>query len=163
MFKSATVRLTAWYALIIMFISILFSVSLYEVSLHELDDRLHQQMVFLLPRVPKIRAEIISQHNLGSHALLVDLVYFNLIVLVAATTASYLLARQTLEPIEEAHEMQTRFAADASHELRTPLTAMKSEIEVALRDGKLPLSEYQRLLTSNLEEVDRLVTLTNVL
>jgi signal transduction histidine kinase len=69
------------------------------------------------------------------------------------------LARRTLRPIESALAAQTRFAGDASHELRTPLTAMKSELEVALRDPKLSAEEARGLLGSNLEEVGKLETL----
>lgn len=48
-----------------------------------------------------------------------------------------------------------QFSADASHELQTPLTILKGEIEVALRSARSP-EEYQRVLRSSLEEVDRL-------
>jgi signal transduction histidine kinase len=73
---------------------------------------------------------------------------------------SYLLARRTLEPIEAAHEAQTRFTADASHELRTPLAAMRAETEVALRNSKLSAKEARELLHSNLEELTRLTGLS---
>jgi heavy metal sensor kinase len=52
------------------------------------------------------------------------------------------------------HQMR-QFSADASHELQTPLTVLKGEMEVALRAVRTP-AEYQRVLTSGLEEVDRL-------
>jgi heavy metal sensor kinase len=52
------------------------------------------------------------------------------------------------------HQMR-QFSADASHELQTPLTVLKGEMEVALRSPRSP-EEYQRVLTSGLEEVDRL-------
>src|SRR3989454_3310501 len=52
-----------------------------------------------------------------------------------------------------------RFSADAAHELRTPLTALKGTLEVALRaDRSGP--EYREALASALEEVDRLVRLS---
>ena len=37
-----------------------------------------------------------------------------------------------LERVEDAHERQRRFVADASHELRTPLTGMRAQLEVDL-------------------------------
>src|ERR671923_445297 len=51
-----------------------------------------------------------------------------------------------------------QFSADASHELQTPLTILKGEIEVALRAPRSP-EEYQRVLTSALEESERLAHL----
>ncbi len=60
-----------------------------------------------------------------------------------------------LARIDHAFEAQKRFTADASHELRSPLTALRGEIEVALRRDRSP-DEYRRVLTSALEEVERL-------
>ena len=48
-----------------------------------------------------------------------------------------------------------QFSADASHELQTPLTILKGEIEVALRSDRSP-QEYQHVLRSSLEEIDRI-------
>lgn len=54
---------------------------------------------------------------------------------------------------------QTRqFSADAAHELQTPLTILKGEIEVALRSPRNP-EEYQKVLNSCLEEIDRISSL----
>ena len=48
-----------------------------------------------------------------------------------------------------------QFTSDASHELRTPLTVMKGETELVLRKPR-PLEDYQSVLESNLEEIDRM-------
>ena len=103
----------------------------------------------------------IHQESLSLHRLQLQLILVNLIILVAAGGASYWLARRSLKPIEEALEAQSRFTADASHELRTPLTAMKSEIEVALRNPKLNSKDTKELLSSNLEEIGKLEALSN--
>jgi len=58
-------------------------------------------------------------------------------------------------------DKQKRFVSDASHELRTPLTSIKTEIEVALRSRKLNRKEARNILASNLEEVDKLKSLTD--
>jgi two-component system OmpR family sensor kinase len=93
--------------------------------------------------------------------LKVILISFNILVLFSAERASYVLARRTLEPIEQSLDAQKRFTSDASHELRTPLTAMQAEIEVALRDSKLSKQEAVELLQSNLEEVEKLRRLSD--
>jgi signal transduction histidine kinase len=68
-----------------------------------------------------------------------------------------------LQPLEDAIEEQNRFTADASHELKTPLAALRSEIEVALRDQKFGISDAKKLLNSNLEEIEKLETLSRAL
>jgi two-component system heavy metal sensor histidine kinase CusS len=67
-----------------------------------------------------------------------------------------------LDRLSSAFAQQRRFTADVSHELRTPLTAVRGEIEVALRADRSP-REYQRVLHSALEEIDRMTTMTEEL
>jgi signal transduction histidine kinase len=85
-----------------------------------------------------------------------EFIIINLISLAVAGCLSYWFAGRTLKPIEEAHEAQARFAADASHELRTPLTNIRLENEVFLRQRHFSEREAREILTSNLEEVQRL-------
>jgi two-component system, OmpR family, sensor kinase len=67
-----------------------------------------------------------------------------------------------LDRLSGAFATQRRFTADVSHELRTPLTALRGEVEVALRADRTP-REYQRVLHSALEEIDRMTTMTEEL
>jgi signal transduction histidine kinase len=61
--------------------------------------------------------------------------------------------------VQEKHQM----VADASHELRTPLAVMRSELDVTLREGGLPGSAREVLLSVR-EEVDRIArTVDNLL
>jgi len=60
-------------------------------------------------------------------------------------------------------DKQKEFVSNASHELRTPLTSLKTEMEVALRDKKLTLKDARSLLSSNLEDVDKIQKLSNYL
>ncbi|HSX48270.1 MAG TPA: HAMP domain-containing sensor histidine kinase [Candidatus Nanoarchaeia archaeon] len=167
MFKSATFRLTAWYLAIIMAISLFFSFTVYNGASRSLEEGLRRQVrVFQIPRlqldtgIPGLEQIYNDQLNEGRRRILLDLVRTNLLIIVLGGLGSYWLARRTLEPIEEALEAQSRFTADASHELRTPLTAMQTEIEVALRDGKLKMPEAKQLLHSNLEEIAKLRALS---
>lgn len=60
-----------------------------------------------------------------------------------------------LARIEEAHEHERRFVADASHELRTPLALLRTEIELALRRRRSS-AELERALRSAAVETERL-------
>jgi heavy metal sensor kinase len=57
--------------------------------------------------------------------------------------------------LKDAFQRVNQFSIDVSHELKTPLTILKGETEVALRKER-EKTDYQRLLFSNLEEIDRM-------
>lgn len=167
MFQSATLKLTGWYLLILMIISVIFSAAIYESTFNEVNFRLErlqnslrEEPGFLPDRNNTLTA---AEANSASSHIVGELVYANLVILVGGGFLSYFLARRTLRPIEEAHEAQARFTSDASHELRTPLAAMRSEIEVALRDKEATKEELQDVLKSNIEEVDKLTSLSEML
>lgn len=63
-----------------------------------------------------------------------------------------------LQRLDAALLQQRRIISDVGHDLRTPITAMRGELEVALRSPRSP-AEYQALLRSVLEEVDRLASM----
>jgi len=65
-----------------------------------------------------------------------------------------------LERIDAAFKSQRRLTADVSHELRSPLTVLRGEIEVALR-AERNSRDYQRVLHSALEEIDRLTAMSD--
>lgn len=164
MFQSATLKLTGWYLLILMTLSLLFSVAIYKIASGEVDARFNKIETSLgLPQrygFPDLRT---NQLHEAEENFLVGLGYINLLVFCLGGVGSYYLARRTIRPIEEAHEAQSRFTSDASHELRTPLAAMKTEIEVTLRDPNATKHELRELLESNLEEVNKLTRLSHTL
>jgi heavy metal sensor kinase len=57
--------------------------------------------------------------------------------------------------LKDAFQRVNQFSIDVSHELKTPLTILKGETEVALRKER-EKDDYQKLLLSNLEEIDRM-------
>ena len=67
-----------------------------------------------------------------------------------------------LERLERSFERERAFVADASHELRTPLAILKTEIELALREGRTQ-DELVEALRSAGEETDRLAELAEAL
>lgn len=179
MFRSARIKLTAWYLLIIMVISMSFSAFIYKVLTSELDrvQQIQRSRVerglperHLIIPVPGesgqrpglllIDTDIIEETK---HRLVIFLVIINSGILMLSGGAGYFLAGRTLKPIAQMLDEQNRFVSDASHELRTPLTSIRSEIEVNLRDKRMGLAEAKKLLRSNLEEVVNLQSLSDKL
>ena len=171
MFKSTTLRLTGWYLLILMIVSIIFSAFVYQVASNEVNLRLNhfqtglqkvQDNAIVPPIIGtnKLREDEINE---ARASLSLQLLYINLGILAIGGLGSYFLARRSLKPIEKAHNAQSRFTSDASHELRTPLAVMKTEIEVALKDDKATTEDLKNILSSNLEEVDNLTKLSEML
>lgn len=174
MFQSARLKLTAWYLVLIMAISIVFSIVIYQGITQEIDRSLRMQQ-FRIYRIQHPDAApptfVISPNNLpidyseiyesATNRIRLVLILINAGIFLLAGGAGYFLAGRTLRPIQEMVDEQNRFITDASHELRTPLTALRSEIEVNLRDEKLSLEEAKSLLASNLEEVENLQSLSD--
>lgn len=171
MFTSATLKLTGWYLLILITIALLFSFIIYELSTSEISSRLERLQIRLeggnegltLPGPLTLTDIRINQTEEAKTSIFIGLVYMNIAVISIGGIGSYMLARRTLRPIEEAHDAQSRFTSYASHELRTPLAVIKSEIQVALRDPGLKKADLVALLESNLEEVDKLSNLSESL
>ena len=170
-FRSTTLRLTGWYLLILMLLSIMFSVVIYQVASSEISTRLDNFQTNLqgsddnfMPRFMGMTATLRAQQvNEAKENISIELLYVNLLVFVVGGFGSYFLARRSLIPIEKAHEAQSRFTSDASHELRTPLAIMKLELESILRDDKANTAELKEVLSSNLEEVNKLSKLAEML
>mgnify|MGYP000131410905 CR=1 FL=1 len=169
MFRSATFKLTGWYLAILMAISLIFSIAIYQLNYNEVNIRLEnfQQGILNLEVISGITVNTDAmrtyQAQEASRQMIATLFYVNMIILISGGAGSYLLARRTLRPLEKAHEAQRRFTSDASHELRTPLAAMKTELEVTLRDSNLSRDEAREILESTLEEVNKLTALSDVL
>ncbi|MFA6982071.1 MAG: HAMP domain-containing sensor histidine kinase, partial [Patescibacteria group bacterium] len=167
MFKSARLKLTIWYLLIIMVITLSFSSFVYigvnantrralEGQRHRLERQITRPEGFL-PMGPMIDVETLIEIRKQT---LTNLIMINTAIFFISGSLSYLLAGKTLRPIEDMVEKQKRFISDAAHEMKTPLTAMKTSLEVTLRDKKLDLDGAKDVLISTVEEVDKLSKFT---
>jgi two-component system sensor histidine kinase CiaH len=169
MFTSARLKLTGWYLLIIMTVSISFSAFIYkgvslefERRLNAISDRLQLGRFGIVP--PPGQVELFVQDlEETKERVLIILVYTNFVIFVFSAGAGYFLAGRTLRPIERALEEQKRFVADASHEFKTPLTALQTSIEVTLRDKKLNLKEAKSVLKESLNDIQNLSSLSKYL
>jgi signal transduction histidine kinase len=167
-FHSASLKLTALYLIIIMLISMIFSFGFYNVASHELERSLKKDLgpigqLFISNSYGYVQDVGLEQDLAVQEAhsrLKANLILINLFILMGGGLLSYYLARRTLRPIEEVHEAQSRFTADASHELRTPISAMRLETEIALMDDGLTLMQAKKQLQSNIEELDKLTSLS---
>jgi len=65
---------------------------------------------------------------------------------------------EMLDRLERSAERERGFVASASHELRTPLALLRTELELALREGRSP-EELREAVASAASESDRLVQL----
>lgn len=179
MFDRARLKLTGFYLLIIMLISISFSFFIYRFLTSEINralnmEKLHQMGVYYPAKrfiffndndtvtkgivITPPSTEILEE---AKQRILYILIAVNLGIFCLSGAAGYFLAGRTLRPIKQMVDEQNRFITDASHELRTPLTSLKSEIEVSLRDKKLTLVDARKILESNLEEVNNLQYLSD--
>jgi two-component system, OmpR family, sensor histidine kinase CiaH len=173
MFDSARFKLTAFYLAVLLCFSLTLTIGIRMLAQSEFDRSSYAQRhevvrlfgaLVSLPTRPTENAftswqqdqdDIVRQH------LNNDLLLLNLAALVIGGVVSYWYAGRTLKPIIEAHNAQKRFASDASHELRTPLANMQVENEVFLRQKSFTEPDARALITSNLEEVQRLESLAN--
>jgi len=181
LFHSARLKLTTFYFAILVIFCLLLTFGVRAVTdyeLHRGDDAQRGAVHKLLERwsddydEPPITPNgdrffantQAQQTNMTRKHLNRDFVLIDILLLGGGAILSYWYAGRTLRPIEEMHEQQKRFTADASHELRTPLASMKVENEVFLRQKHFEEADARELIASNLEEVERLERLaTNLL
>ena len=173
MFKSAKIKLTAWYVIIIMIITISFSSIVY-VGISQITERALEthrvrveryfsnfnefKRIYRMAPSPYVEAILEIKHK-----TITILVIINILILAVSSALGYLLAGKTLKPIENNVNKQKRFISDAAHELKTPITAIKTELEVSQRDKKLTLKDSRNLISSTIEEIDKLHNFINKL
>ncbi|MEO8581187.1 MAG: HAMP domain-containing sensor histidine kinase [Patescibacteria group bacterium] len=173
MFQNTRLKLTMWYMLILMFVSVCFSTVIFRLMTQEVDRfaRLQQtrieKRVFQgavttpdgtsLTRVPIENPELVKEIK---DRLLLILVVINVTIWCISSGLAYLLAGKTLRPIQLMVQEQHRFISDASHELKTPLTSLKTAFEVFSRDKNSTLPDAKQLITESIQEVNKLQSLS---
>jgi two-component system sensor histidine kinase CiaH len=170
-FHSARLRLTAWYLLIIMIISILFSVAFYNTATSELErviNRIqfrehhpHEEIPNRPPPSEGHTPPTVEELQEGKNRLALILVIINGAIFVFAGGAGYFLAGRTLRPIKLMIDEQNQFITSSSHELRTPIATLRAEMEGNLLEKHISDKQARELINSNLEELDGIQALTN--
>ncbi|MFC2145652.1 sensor histidine kinase, partial [Actinomycetota bacterium] len=167
MFKSARIKITAWYLLAILVISFIFSIAIYRTVSSDLNARYVNIENYIknnirgMEKVPPVLKEIIQNDlRAAKQRVVIMLLFANGAIIIISAFVGYFLAGRTLRPIEEMVEGQNRFIADASHELRTPLAALKTSTEVALREKKISGADARNILEENLEDIGSLELLS---
>jgi two-component system, OmpR family, sensor histidine kinase CiaH len=161
LFSSARIKLTVFYLIIVMAVSITFSGIIYRSVGLVFQHRLGLIETRMRRMHPRQEFSFIEDVQEAKNRVLITLIYINVGIFMFAAGGGYWLAGKTLRPIEQAMEDQKRFVADASHELRTPLTALKTSMEVGLRDKKLTTKKAKKIISDNLESVNQTQSLVN--
>lgn len=167
MFKSARFKITVWYVMAIMIISLVFSGVIYRTVVSDINQRyinienqIRANFKNLNKLPPVLKNMLDNDIRVAKQRVYFMLLLANGGIFILSLLVGYFLAGRTLRPIEEMVEEQNRFITDASHELRTPLAALKTSTEVALRDRKMSPAEARKILEENLEDIGSLEMLS---
>lgn len=153
-FQQARLKLTLWYMLISGLMLAFFTVAAIGVEINSFDKI---QMVLSNPvERPNLTALLDKRLEGFESDFRTKLIFMDLLLLVAASIASYVLSGKTLLPIEEMMEEQQSFAAESSHELRTPLAIMAVELETLKKTEKRLSKNTIQAIDSSLEEIKRM-------
>jgi signal transduction histidine kinase len=179
MFNRTRLKLTAWYLLIIMVVSLTFSIVIARGVIMEVE-RFERMQRFRIENDLRNRVFFFRDENIpdGPVRILIEnpdlltetknrvLLLLGLVngaIFVVSGGLGYFLAGRTLEPIKNMIDDQNRFVSDASHELRTPLTSLKTAFEVYLRNKNPSRREAGELVRESITEVNKLQNLTDSL
>jgi signal transduction histidine kinase len=167
MFHTTRLKLTLWYVLISTVVSILFSIAIFGILQRQLaynENRFMSRIDWLRDIDPNFD-EHFEAHQEDVQAtqrqLILNLLYIDIFIVGLSALAGYFLAGRSLRPIQEMVDKQNQFIADASHEFRTPLTALKTAIEVNLRNKDLSPEDAKKVFKENLNDVDRMRNLSD--
>jgi len=157
-FFRAKLKLTFFYIATLLVVIIVFSIMLYTLFVNniasnfEFEEKVYSEV--------EINSQYVILNNAISHLKLV-LIVTDIGIILIISGLGYLLAGKTLQPIKKSLDEQKRFVSDSAHELRTPLSIMKTGIETMAIEKNQTLKDYKDLNEDLLEEVDKLINMSN--
>jgi len=155
----ARLILFGWYVIISFILLTVFTVVAFqaeEQSFYQIEKIISNRVQ--RPFVSALLEERLSQFSGNFRE---RLLYFDIILFLISTAASWFLSGKTLKPIEEMVRKQQEFSADASHELRTPLASIIMELEAIRRTQKKIPTELTASLENIKDEALRMKQLVN--
>ena len=152
-FHNAKIKLTAYYVAVMFCILILFT----SILMFTVESRLRTS---LDGKILITQSEEDPVRNASDDIEAVIYTIDGLLLFVIAFS-SYFLAGRTLKPIKDTLDAQAKFSADASHDLRTPLAIIITESEVLLQGKDPGISEYKKVIESNIEEAKKMNALVS--
>ncbi|GHP14983.1 signal transduction histidine kinase [Lentilactobacillus fungorum] len=143
-----------------------------EVTLMSTDNTLHYFRSLLI-KVPKSNTNpmyagnyVLILENIDTDLLAINSFRRSLLITltlfwILAIGIAYYLSRSSMKPILESWKRQRQFSANAAHELRTPLTVIQNQMEYMLTKPKAQVVDQVDAISTSLDEVRHLQTLTN--
>jgi two-component system, OmpR family, sensor histidine kinase CiaH len=157
-FFRAKLKLTFFYIATLLIVIIVFSIMLYTLFVNNIASN------FEFEEESYSEVETNSQYIILNNAisrLKLVLIITDIGIILIISGLGYFLAGKTLQPIKKSLEEQKRFVSDSAHELRTPLSIMKTGIETMDIGKNQTLKDYKELNGELLEEVDKLINMSN--
>ena len=157
-FSKAKLKLTLFYAASLFVVIVIFSSLIYALFINNIINNNE----FEEDKYSELNANKELQIlNNAISKLKLTLIITDVGIIIVVTAVGYFLSTKTLQPIKNSLEEQKRFVSDSAHELRTPLTIMKTGIETVTTGKKQSLKEYQTLSKDLLEEINKLIVMSN--
>jgi len=157
-FFRAKLKLTFFYIITLLVVIIVFSIMLYTLFVNNIESN------FEFEEEEHSEVETNSQYVILNNAinrLKLVLIVTDIGIILIISGLGYFLAGKTLQPIKKSLDEQKRFVSDSAHELRTPLSIMKTGIETMAIEKNQTLEDYKDLNEDLLEEVDKLINMSN--